>query len=152
MSLTPEERRRIYEEEKARIEAQAKIKAEQGSSTADSCFKGCAFCAVGFVALLILISALTPSTHSEDTVGDWDARQMAHEFVKDRLKSPSTAEFPDEYSGQETVEDLPNKTYKVSGWVDAQNGFGAKLRSIWTVKLHYEGAKQWKADYVNLDE
>jgi hypothetical protein len=52
--------------------------------------------------------------------------------VKDQLKSPSTAHFPIEtvkvfYRG--------DKTFDVAGAVDAQNAFGAKLRTNWGVTV-----------------
>ena len=55
-------------------------------------------------------------------------------FVERHLKAPSTAEFPwgiDEYS----IASLGDGRWKVSSYVDAQNGFGAMVRSRWNVTL-----------------
>lgn len=61
------------------------------------------------------------------------AQVMAQEFVKDRLKSPSTAEFPQ----YEWSVFGPDETglYWCLGPVDAQNGFGAMIRMSCSVHL-----------------
>jgi hypothetical protein len=66
----------------------------------------------------------------------------AQGFVRRRLKSPSSASFPwsfDEYN----VTDLGLGHWRVSGYVDAQNGFGATIRTHWSVEMQDEGAS-WK--------
>ncbi len=62
-----------------------------------------------------------------------DAWVCAQKVVSDRLKSPSTAKFCSYPSA--TVIDLGDNKYKISGYVDAQNGFGAMIRSNFTVTL-----------------
>lgn len=64
----------------------------------------------------------------------YDAIAMAKEFVKRRLKAPATADFAS--SREHTV--LPSQTpneFIVTGYVDAQNAFGAKLRQRYICKL-----------------
>lgn len=58
----------------------------------------------------------------------WYAVTAAQSLVEEKLKSPSTAEFPLEGY---TVE-RSNNNWRVSGYVDAQNGFGATIREYWT--------------------
>ena len=53
--------------------------------------------------------------------------------VKNRLKSPSTADFCS--YPEATITDLGNNRYKIQGYVDAQNSFGATVRSKFTVTL-----------------
>jgi len=64
-----------------------------------------------------------------------DAALSARRFVKQRLKSPSTAEFPP--TSTATVKKTPNGTYIVSSYVDSQNAFGATLRSNWVAEIRY---------------
>ncbi len=54
------------------------------------------------------------------------------ELVRGILSAPSTAKFPG-YGGYE-MQKFPDK-YIVSGYVDAQNGFGAMLRSEFVVRI-----------------
>jgi len=78
---------------------------------------------------------------------------MSQEFVKKRLKAPSTAEFPslvlEESDIRITVQD-PN-TFTISAYVDAQNAFGAKIRTHYTATLKYLGSDEWQALNVTLE-
>jgi len=67
--------------------------------------------------------------------------------VRHHLKSPSTARFP--LSGTCCSATSTPGQYLVTGQVDAQNSFGAMLRSDWVVVLHKEGAT-WVADSVRV--
>lgn len=73
---------------------------------------------------------------------------MSQEFVKRQLRAPSTAEFPiwpDEYQSQA----LGECRYMVDSFVDAQNGFGAMLRSYYRVTLIYDPSDEtWRAEEV----
>lgn len=82
--------------------------------------------------------------------GEIEAKVTAESFVEKRLKAPASAEFPSrsEYKAAEIERNL----WRVSGYVDAQNSFGAKLRSNWVVILRYEGKSQWtliSCDFAN---
>lgn len=54
-----------------------------------------------------------------------NAELLCEEAVSKRLKSPSTADFPEEHNTR-PFED----GYEVRGFVDSQNGFGATVRSV----------------------
>lgn len=62
-----------------------------------------------------------------------DAWVCAQDIVQSELKSPSTAKFCS-YT-EATVTSLGNDKYKIKGYVDAQNGFGAIIRTKFTVTL-----------------
>jgi hypothetical protein len=68
-----------------------------------------------------------------------DAEQACKDFVKDRLKAPAGADF----SGVDRT--AAGSTYTVTGDVDAQNSFGAKLRSHFTCVVRDAGA-EWKLE------
>lgn len=61
---------------------------------------------------------------------------VSQNYVRDVLKSPSTAEFP--YGS--ATESLPN-VYQVRSHVDSQNGFGAMIRSNYSMELKYNGGE-----------
>jgi hypothetical protein len=69
---------------------------------------------------------------------------MAQRFATTRLRAPSTAQFPT--CGGKTmnvVKTGPN-TWIAKGYVDAQNSFGAKIRSTYVVTMrHTPGDKLW---------
>lgn len=75
-----------------------------------------------------------------------EAWTMAELFVKDHLKSPSTASFGSivgewQDPGKRVQKFGSDGTYIVTGWVDAQNAFGATLRNDFSVKIQDRGDK-----------
>lgn len=81
-----------------------------------------------------------------DEVAAW---AMSREFVKDRLKAPSVAQFAS-YT-QSSVSEYPTGNFTVKSYVDSQNSFGAMLRSDYTCKLRYEGNDQWLLLSISFD-
>jgi hypothetical protein len=73
---------------------------------------------------------------------------MAKQFVEDTLASPGTADYGSLLKGtfqnpKDHVRSLGDKEYLVEGWVDAQNRYGAVVRSDFKVKLKYMGGDKW---------
>lgn len=70
--------------------------------------------------------------------------------VKERLKAPSTADFPlldfkDTYEG--------DCTHTVVSYVDSQNAFGAKIRAVYQAKLKYhKDSDRWELLELVLQE
>jgi hypothetical protein len=100
------------------------------------------------IGLIILIFiALTVEINSEDKKlkqpTQFDAIVMTQIFVKRNLKSPSTAEFPSSYDFTAGEVEVPTygKVWRVVGYVDSQNGFGAMIRTSFTCELKPIGDK-----------
>lgn len=90
-----------------------------------------------------LISAGDSSTEEP---GEYDAIYYCKEFVRDKLKAPSTAKFTGEsaYGG--------GSSWTSSGVVESQNSFGGMVQSRYTCKLTYTSSDEsWQAQ-VLLDE
>ncbi len=77
------------------------------------------------------------------------AKVRAEMFVTDQLKAPRTARFP---STTSYVARSFDDTWMVSGYVDAQNSYGAMIRSEWFVTLRYEGRDKWKLVSIEFTE
>jgi hypothetical protein len=71
------------------------------------------------------------------------AAWMAQKLVTQQLRSPSTATFPPSADVTPTA-----RGWRVSSYVDAQNGFGANIRSHWSAELTAQG-NEW--ELVSLD-
>lgn len=71
-------------------------------------------------------STINTARHSDD-----DAFYCATLIVEDYLKAPSTAKFCK--LSDATVTHLGNGEYMVTGWVDAENSYGAMIRSDFIV-------------------
>ena len=97
----------------------------------------------GKIIMLLIIGALawwmfgpdlTNNNNSNDSsyvaekkYSKLSAYTMSQTFVKEKLKSPSTAEFTCDY--EKDVNQISDSMFVVNGFVDSQNGFGAMLRS-----------------------
>ena len=99
-------------------------------------------------AVLLLVQAATdkPKTRSQRAPPGSElsmrlAAGAAQEFITEGLKSPSTAKFSS-YS-RTNVWHLQGKTYKVEGYVDSQNGFGAMIRSRYSCGVREVGVNRW---------
>lgn len=71
--------------------------------------------------------------YCDDPMVAW---QMAKEFVTRELRAPATASFP--WYDKAFVSKAGSCSYDVMGYVDAQNGFGANIRSTFTVTVTYD--------------
>jgi hypothetical protein len=80
------------------------------------------------VALLVALLAVGCATHT-----DSDAQVMCEQIVKDRLRSPGTADF----SGVSTIKTGDQRT--VTGAVDSDNLLGATVRNNFTCVLKPAG-------------
>lgn len=80
---------------------------------------------------------------------------MAKDFVTKNLKAPSTANFGSmlgEYQDpRKACSSLGNKTWRCSGWVDAQNEYGAMLRSNFTAVVWNTDGDHWKLKEYEFD-
>ena len=73
------------------------------------------------------------STTSSTLGNETDAKICAEKLVRDNLKSPSTAKFC-KYT-EMTATDLGANKWMITGYVDAENSFGATKRETWVVTL-----------------
>ena len=57
----------------------------------------------------------------------------SRQFVEKRLKAPSTADFS--YESEKSVKKINDTTFLVTGYVDSENSFSAKLRNNYSCKI-----------------
>lgn len=80
---------------------------------------------------------------------------MANEFVKRELKAPATAVFPSITDSGVLVTRTPSRTgkqcaFRVLTFVDAQNSFGAQLRSGFVVQVapDDQSGREWTLERI----
>lgn len=87
----------------------------------------------------------------DEKINAWKTRDnsggayaVMQDFVKQRLKAPASADFP--WSGEQgvTISNLGNQEYRVVGFVDAQNSFGAKIRTRYIGIVQKTDADNWQ--------
>lgn len=105
------------------------------------------------IAILILLLISLLSCFERDGPPNMShVRFYCEEAVKARLKSPSSATFSSQFE-TEISEVAAGQTYRVRGFVDAQNSFGAKIRGryICTVSTYKSGNdRTYVVDSVSL--
>lgn len=94
---------------------------------------------LGTVAVIIVGTCSgerSPSPQASNAPPDHSgaARRACIDYVTVGLKAPSTAKFQPYYEARITNVD---DTYTVTSYVDAQNSFGAQLRTYFTCKVKY---------------
>jgi len=87
------------------------------------------------VLILIIVKQFQSNSVSNNSPDEYSIIATAEEFIKQKLKSPSTAEFSS--LGESKVNQFENGECWVSGYVDAQNSFGAMIRNNYVVKMRY---------------
>lgn len=92
---------------------------------------------LALVAVLIVVSVAVGGTSDRDRADDPQTQAMGakltcQDWVRDKLKAPSTAVF----SGVSTTGSGP---WTVTGNVDAENSFGATIRSAWSCDIRLDG-------------
>ena len=71
----------------------------------------------------------------DDTGAKIGAFVASQHFVERELRSPSTADFPNYSSEGVSVIFKRECHFSVIGYVDAQNGFGATIRSLYYIDI-----------------
>lgn len=81
---------------------------------------------------------------------------MAQQFVKENLKSPSTADFGGVFSDYQdpdkVVTALGGDKFRVRAWVDAQNAFGGTIRNHFVCELEYVGNDRWRMTHLEFTQ
>lgn len=112
--------------------------AEAGSEdSAGKIGNGCALGCGGLIAAFILLFVLTSCLGGGDDEDDPEVQRYAaisacEDWVKDKLKAPATAKFSNSRASG-------TGPWTVTGDVDAQNSFGAMIRTSWTCSIRLDG-------------
>jgi len=83
-----------------------------------------------------------------DADGAWSA---AKGYVTQRLISPGSVRFPWPESLDQVAVETSTGRWRVVGWVDSQNRFGAVIRSNFTCQLQYDTGK-WRLISLEMAE
>jgi hypothetical protein len=83
----------------------------------------------------------------ESAISAFSAAQGA---IEEQLKAPSTASFAS-FRDSTVVKTSPG-VYSIISYVDAENSFGAKLRSKWVATATYQSKDRWIVKASLVDE
>lgn len=93
------------------------------------------------LACFVLTSCGEGLTAEEEAQRTCDDSGLAYivsqDMIANSLRSPSTAEFPSRTQSGVQLSNLGGCIHLISSYVDAQNGFGAIIRSGFVAKVRY---------------
>lgn len=109
------------------------------------------------MCLLMLVTALSIQACSSETKeqraekrcvdSSW-AWVMSQRYVKNNLKSPSSAEFP---ALPNAAEHISGCTHVVVGEFEAKNGFGVMIRQRYSAKMTYnKDSDTWSGSDLHI--
>lgn len=88
-------------------------------------------------------AAISNASSDSDEPTEYDAIYFCKEFVKDKLKAPSTAKFRGEYATG------ASSSWTSSGVVESQNSFGGMVQTGYTCELTYASSDEsWRAQVL----
>lgn len=106
---------------------------------------------VAFIAIALLIFVFLkqcPNGNKSDSTISWDQKDnragawvYTKMYVKNNLKSPSSAKFPGSYSGYIQQN---GTTYTINSYVDSQNSFGAMIRTYFNATVKEVSEDRWE--------
>lgn len=81
-----------------------------------------------------------------------EACLMSHVFVEKRLRAPGSAKFSSCHNPG-AVQGLGEGKFRVTGYVDAQNAFGALIRNNYVCVLRHVGGEgdKWQLEGLQLE-
>jgi hypothetical protein len=93
---------------------------------------------VGFIVGLGALLSKNGGPRGSEPKGKVERENEAVAFCEDRMRralvAPGSATFP-----WATARAVGNRTYVVSSYVDATNGFGGEIRTYYTCRARYTG-------------
>ena len=102
-----------------------------------SCTQGCLILILVFFFIFVLNSFGGEDGSESETYNASceDAYVVATSYVEQRLKSPSSAEFP--YDSSISCSRKGGGIFQIDSYVNANNSFGTQIRTDWQAKLKY---------------
>jgi len=98
--------------------------------------------------LIVMLAAMVGKTDASNSLG----YQYAKAEITRKLKAPTTAKFPASYERGVIMQEVDGELH-IAGFVDAQNSFGAMIRSRWSARLkRTPDRKSWEVIEASLAE
>jgi len=109
---------------------------------------------VGLIIIGKLVNSIfgSPGISENNNYNPKYAYWMSKQFVENNLKSPSTADFPSYNDPKVSVAILGDKEYRVNAYVDAQNAFGAMIRTTYHCVVKYKYGDTWELISLTFDD
>ncbi|MDN3580268.1 hypothetical protein [Mucilaginibacter flavus] len=110
-----------------------------------------------FVTAIIIIFGISKNSvvHINRKPTSKEAFESAKIFVRERLKQPGTASFPD--NNFSPVIDTTTNSYQIKSTVKSIDANGQTTKSNWTIKMTYKGGdwserNSWQVQEISLGQ
>lgn len=103
------------------------------------------------LSIAIMLTSPAPRAVAPQGPTDIDAFVMCKQFMGDRLKAPSTASFATAADDGVAIRRIDQAQFRVQAYVDAQNSFGAMIRTRYTCLVRHTGGDQWRLESLTTD-
>jgi hypothetical protein len=100
---------------------------------------------LAILATIVLVAWDDRRPRTQDETG---AVVVCRDFVRERLKAPSTAVFPRQAT--DSAVRLADGSVSVRAAVDSQNGFGAQIRTRYACTVRPSGGNRWTLAALDL--
>ena len=114
-------------------------------------------CYLLFMVCSSITNETTVKEKKEIIVKDWkeldrkvSAYYMCMDWVKDRLKSPASADFQSVYDGRHNKTVRTNQRYKIESYVDSENSFGANIRTNFICITTQVSEGKWELNTLEI--
>lgn len=91
--------------------------------------------------LIVIFATIFAISACSNEPTELDAQLNAEQYVKQLLKSPSTAVF-----GTADITEVEQGVFSVQSYVDSQNDFGGVVRTNYECTVRYEGNSKVKIE------
>lgn len=91
--------------------------------------------AAAVIALSALASGCGTPDYCDGSFAETSAFVASQQFVRRQLRAPSTARFPNITDREVRVSKVGECSFRVSGYVDAQNAFGGTVRTRYVARV-----------------
>lgn len=114
---------------------------------------------IGAFAALIVVASVIPKDAAQEAIRKADNQQleafvMCQQFMEPRLRAPASADFA--MRSASTIErmaddDYERRPFRITSYVDAQNAFGAQVRTHFTCTVKPRDGKNWQLVDLKTD-
>lgn len=106
---------------------------------------GAALFTIGLIVFGVIIwfgITLSKNQSKSNVVSDYEIVNACEKFIENNLKAPKSAEFPPE--SKAVIDRIANNLFEVVSYVDAQNSFGAMIRTFYTCEVRHGYGGGWE--------
>jgi len=100
---------------------------------------------IGLVILGVILwfgITLSKNQSKSTTVSDYEIVKACQRLIEPNLKAPKSAEFPS--TSEASIDRIASNLFDVVSYVDAQNSFGAMIRTFYTCKVRRSYGGSWE--------